>query len=203
MLFYHWMYPWKRVSLCFSYFLSLLEETGALAIPSIQTGTEKRWDPTLVLADVALCRRHIAQYPGVCVQLVPSISHIPSHAGQMWSSFAQKCLYIPLSLILCSAGLKMCLNHKGSLIILSNQEMLSWGWRIIFESGFPFQYLPFLSLCQASDEHFEEFPEGTLRKWFILFAEVLLVFKNFHMQSCCHVSFNIIPLCKEIVFLSL
>lgn len=98
-------------------------------------------------AHVILCKRHIALSPGMCVQLVPSISHIPWHPGQMWSSFAQECLYIPPSLILSLAGLKMCLNHKGSLIILSFQKMLSWGWRIIFESGFPFQYLPLLSLC--------------------------------------------------------
>lgn len=178
MLFYHGMYPWRRVNLFFSYFFSLIERNWSFSRSQHSGWNREEVGPNPGVNWCNPVQRHIAQYPGVCAQLVPNISHILWHAGQMWSSFAQECLYIPLSLILCLAGLKTCLNHKGFLIIVSYQEMLSWGWRIIFESGFPFQYLPFLSLCQARDEHFEKFPEGTLRKWFILFAEVLIMFKK-------------------------
>lgn len=37
----------------------------------------------------------------------------------------------------------------------------------------------------------------------LFYLQKFLVFINFYKQSCCHVSLNILPLCKEIVFLSL
>lgn len=49
---------------------------------------------------------------------------------------------------------------------------------VIFESSFPFQYPPLLSLCQASAKGFKEFPEGTFRKWLILFAEIHSLYKT-------------------------
>lgn len=132
----------------------------------------------------------------------PITSHIPWPADQMWSSFAQQCLYFPPSLILFLAGLRTYLNHKGSLIMLSHKGMLLGGGVLSFESGFPFHYPPFLSLCQPSGEGFKEFPEGTFGKWLILFAEILNVYKT----SICNLvvmSLSIHFHCVKILFLFL
>lgn len=171
MLFYHRMYLWKRGSIKFSYFPSLAQRDWDLRIPSTKAGTRERWDPALELDHVTLFRRHIAQYPMAWVQPVPSISHIPWHADQTWSSFAQECVYLPTSLFFSLAGLKICLSHKGSLIMLPHQGMLSRGESLFFK-------VIFLSLCQASGEGFKELPGGNFRKWLILFAEILSIYKT-------------------------
>lgn len=178
MLFCHRKYSWKRVSIWFSYFLSLIERNWAFS-HSQHSG----WN-----------REEVGPNPGVSWWNPEQEAHCPvprdvctacpqhfPHPLTCWPTVVIFCpgmfIYPPFSHSVLDWPEDMP-PLQGSLIILSYQEMLSWGWRIILKVVFLFQYLSFLSPHQASDEHFEEFPEGTLRKWFILFAEVLTLFKK-------------------------
>lgn len=112
----------------------------------------------------------------------------------MWSSFSQECLDLFLSLIFLLAALKSCLNHKGSHTMLSYWELPLERWMghdlFSFSSGFPIRYLTFLSLCQDGGEGFKEFPEGTFRKWLILFVEIL----NVYAASICNLVVTSLPI---------
>lgn len=76
--------------------------------------------------------------------------HFP-HPLAFWQNvvifFAQKHLFCPPSLLLFLAGLKTCLNHRGSLIMLKYQGMLSWGrWWLFLKVVFLFS-IPIFCPC--------------------------------------------------------
>jgi len=169
------MYPWKRGSIGFSYFPSLIQRHWGLCVPSTRAGTQERRDPNLVSDHVALFKSHTAWHLTACVQLVPSVSHIPWRADQMWSAFAQECLYLPPSLILLLAGLKACLNDRG----LPHHALGEGGEHDLFlKVVFLFSICLFYLCARLVVKVFREFPEGTFRKWLILFAEILSVYKT-------------------------
>lgn len=184
----------------FLIFLVSYKGTGDLCIPSTTPGTQERWDPALVSYHV----RSSGTLPGTrwCVY---SLSHHFPHPLASW----------PNVVIFCPA---MFIFPSFSHPLLGRPEDIPWsqgrshyaliqrnafGSRVLsFESGFPFHYPPFLSLCQASGEGFKEFPEGTFGKWLILFAEILSVYKT----SICNLvvmSLSIYLHCVKILFLFL
>lgn len=128
----------------FLIFLVSYKGTGDLCIPSTKPGTQERWDPALVSYHVNH-QAHCLVLDDVCTAC-PITSHIPWPADQMWSSFAQQCLYFPPSLILFLAGLRTYLDHKGALIMLSYKGMLLGAGCLVLKVVFLFITLLFC-LC--------------------------------------------------------